>query len=143
MIFNLEIKKNLFKIILISIIFIILLKQINFFKKIYFTIARPYESRLINSYEYCGHESIGFLAEVKKKFNIDYNLPIINFDNSPNSSWYFANLQNKKTNKLIFLNYTLTNKNFDYNSKNSHSLRLEDYKILHKYNNCYFLEKND
>ena len=73
-----EIKKNLFKIILISIIFIILLKQIDFFKKFYFTITRSYESRLINSYEYCGHESIGFLAEVKKKFNIKYNLPIIN-----------------------------------------------------------------
>ncbi len=136
-----EIKKNLFKIILIGVIFIILLKQIDFFKKFYFSFTRSYESRLISSYEYCGHESIGFLADVKKKFNVDYNLPIINYGNSPDSSWYFSNLQNKKTNRIIFLNYTLTNKNFNYNSKNSHSHRLEDYKILYKNNNCYFLEK--
>lgn len=138
-----EIKKHIFKIIFISIIFIILLKQIDFFKKFYFTFTRSYESRVINSYEYCGHESIGFLAEVKKKFNVNYNLPITNYGNSPNSSWYFANLKNKKTNRIIFLNYTLTNINFDYYLKNSHSHRLEDYKILYKFNNCYFLEKND
>lgn len=136
-------KKQIFIIIIVLTLFLILVKQIDFFKKFYFTFTRSYESRLISSYEYCGHESIGFLADVKKKFNINYDLPIINYGNAPDSSWYFSNLQNKKTNKIIFLNYTLTNKNFNYNSKNSYSHRLEDYKILYKKNNCYLLEKND
>ena len=136
-------KKKYYKIIIVLIALLITLKQIDFFKKLYFTLTRSYETRLIKEYEFCGSESIGFLNEVKKKFNINYRIPIINYEISPNSSWYFNSLKKIKTNKVIFLNYTMQNKSFNHikNSKFSHDLN--SYKILYEYNNCYFLEIND
>ena len=68
----------------------------NLFKKIYFVFTRDYETRLVNSYEYCGKESIGFLSDVKKRFQIDYRIPIVNYTSSPNSSWYYNNLKDMK-----------------------------------------------
>ncbi len=136
-------KKNYNKIIIILIIILIILYQTDFFKKLYFTLSRSYETRLINEYQFCGRESIGFLSKIKKQFNIDYQIPIINYATSPNSSWYFNGLKKIKTNKVIFLNYSLDNKNFDYKKNNKYSHRLNSYKILYKYNNCYFLQTND
>ena len=98
---------------------------------------------MIKEYQFCGSESIGFLSSIKNQFNIDYKIPIINYETSPNSSWYFNELKKIKTNKVIFLNYRTDNKNFDYKENNKFSHRLNSYKILYKYNNCYFLQIND
>ena len=127
-------QKNIFKTTIIITLFLITIKQTDFLKKTYFTLTRSYDYRLVNSYEFCGKESIGFLDYIKTNFNINYKLPIINYTDSPNSSWYFDNLKKKNTNKIIFLNY-----NKDTNS----SKDLEDYKIIYKHNDCYYLEKND
>jgi hypothetical protein len=124
-------KKMLKKIIIITL-FLITIKQIDFFKKTYFTLTRAYDYRLVNSYEFCGKESIGFLDYIKTNFNINYKVPIINYTDSPNSSWYFANLKKKITNKIIFLNY----------NKNTNSSKdLEVHKVIYKHNDCYYLEK--
>lgn len=136
-------KKKYYKIIIVLIALLITLKQIDFFKKLYFTLTRSYETRLIKEYEFCGSESIGFLNEVKKKFNINYRIPIINYEISPNSSWYFNSLKKIKTNKVIFLNYTMQNKSFNHTKNSKFSPDLNSYKILYEYNNCYFLEIND
>jgi|TARA_B110000027_G_C16116999_1_gene300666 hypothetical protein len=136
-------KKNYNKIIIILTIILITLYQTNFFKKLYFTLSRSHETRLIKEYQFCGSESIGFLSSIKNQFNIDYKIPIINYETSPNSSWYFNELKKIKTNKVIFLNYRTDNKNFDYKENNKFSHRLNSYKILYKYNNCYFLQIND
>ena len=123
-------KKKYYKIIIVLIALLITLKQIDFFKKLYFTLTRSYETRLIKEYEFCGSESIGFLNEVKKKFNINYRIPIINYDISPKSDWYFNNLKNIKTNKVIFLNYTMQNKSFNYKKNNKYSHDLNSYDNL-------------
>ena len=136
-------KNNYYKVIIILVALLITLKQIDFFKKLYFTLTRSYETRLIKEYEFCGGESIGFLNQIKKNFNIYYKIPIINYEISPNSNWYFNNLKKIKTNKVIFLNYTMQNKSFTGNENNKFSHDLDSYKILYKYNNCYFLEIND
>lgn len=130
-----------FKFIIITVVILILFKQMDFFRKFFFLMTRNYETRLIKNYEYCGHESIGFLSDIKNKFDVTYKIPIINYGNSPNSSWYYANLESIKTNKVIFLNHNLHNKNFNYELNDKFSHYLEDYKILHKFNNCYLLEK--
>jgi hypothetical protein len=144
-------KNNYIKIIILLIGTLIFLKQIDFFKKFYFLFTRPYEVRMEKNYKHCGQESIGFLKVIKNKYNIDYKIPIINFSDSPNSSWYYYDLKNKDTNKVIFLNYfmknsvnsrvPLNNKNFDYNSNSNFSYYLKDYKILYQSLNCYLLEK--
>ena len=125
-------KKKYYKIILILTILLIVVKQTDFFKKLYFTITRSYEARLIKEYEFCGGESIGFLNNIKDQFNIDYQIPIINYADSPNSSWYFANLKKNITNKIIFLNY---------NKDTNYSKDLEAYNVIYKHNDCYYLEK--
>jgi hypothetical protein len=125
-------KKKVYKIIIILVILSISTKQTDFFKKSYFTLTRSYDYRLVNSYEFCGSESIGFLDYIKTSFNINYKVPIINFMDSANSSWYFANLKRNNNNKIIFLNY----------NKNTNSLKdLEAYKVIYKHNDCYYLEK--
>jgi len=128
-------KKNYLKIMILAILILIMLVQINFFRKTYFILTRDYETRLIKSYEYCGKESIGFLSDIKKKFQIDYKIPIVNYASSPNSSWYYNDLKNIKNKRIIFLNY---NSNYKVNTK--YSQNLKDYKVLHQYNNCYLLD---
>jgi len=128
-------KKDYYKFFIILILTLILFKQLDFFKKVYFTLTRSYDSRLVSNYEFCGKESIGFLSYIKTKFNINFMVPIINFESSPNSSWYFSHLSKKNTNKIIFLNYD------KYNQDISASHNLEAYRIIYKHNNCYFLEK--
>ena len=120
---------------ILTVLIIIMFSQMNLFKKIYFVFTRDYETRLVNSYEYCGKESIGFLSDVKKNFQIDYRIPIVNFTSSPNSSWYYNNLKNIKNKKVIFLNY-----DSDYKVNTKYSQNLRDYKILLQYNNCYLLD---
>jgi len=136
-----EIKKNLFKIILISIIFIILLKQIDFFKKVYFILTKSYDTRMVNSYEYCGGESIGFLNYIKTSFNITYKVPIINFEISPNSSWFFNDLKKMTSNKVIFLNFNKKIENLDSNVVRDYSFELDDYNVIYSSDSCYYLEK--
>ena len=128
-------KKDYYNFFIILILTLILFKQIDFFKKVYFTLTRSYDTRLVSSYEFCGKESIGFLNYIKAKFNINFIVPIINFQSSPNSSWYFSDLNKNSTNKIIFLNYD------KYNQDISILHDLKAYRIIYKYNKCYFLEK--
>ena len=128
-------KKDYPKVIILTVLILIMFFQMNLFKKIYFVFTRDYETRLVNSYEYCGKESIGFLSDVKKKFQIDYRIPIVNYTSSPNSSWYYNNLKDMKNKKVIFLNY-----DSDYEVNTKYSKNLRDYKILLQYKNCYLLE---
>ena len=79
-------KKDYPKLMILTILILIMFVQMNFFKKIYFLFTRDYETRLIKSYEYCGKESIGFLSHIKKRFQINYKIPIVNYTSSPNSS---------------------------------------------------------
>ena len=123
------------------IIFLIICYQISFFKKVYFVITRDYDYRLNNTYDYCGYESVCYLIYLKKKVNINYKIPIVNYGNSPNSSWYFYDLRIKETNRVIFLNYTIGNENFNYELNDEYSHKLNDYNILDNYRNCYLLEK--
>ena len=128
-------KKDYLKVMILTVLILIMFTQMNLFKKIYFVFTRDYETRLVNSYEYCGKESIGFLSDVKKRFQIDYRIPIVNYTSSPNSSWYYNNLKDIKNKKVIFLNY-----NSDYKVNTKYSQNLRDYKILLQYNNCYLLD---
>ena len=128
-------KKDYPKVMILTVLILIMFVQMNLFKKIYFVFTRDYEARLINSYEYCGKESIGFLADVKKKFQIDYRISIVNYTDSPNPSWYYNDLKDIKNKKVIFLNY---NSNYKVNTR--YSQNLKDYKILLQYNNCYLLD---
>ena len=130
-------KENFNKLLLVTL-FLIIIKQTNFFRNAYFVIREPYNERLLKQYEFCGYESIGFLNYIKNKYKIDYKIPIINFGNSPNPNWFFSDLKNiNNEKKIILLNYGKNQKKLftQYQHYN-----LSKYKIIEKLENCYFVE---
>jgi hypothetical protein len=133
---NLE--KYLYSII-VAIVFLTIIKQTNFFKNTYFVFKFNYEQRLMKQYEFCGHESLGFLNYIKKKYNISYRIPIINFGNSPNPNWFYSDLNDNKLEKrVVFLSYGSNNERFlDLYKK----YNLQEYKIIEKIETCYFAVK--
>lgn len=133
--------KNIFKLIVVLLILLISIKQIDFFKKVYFILTKSYDIRMVNSYEHCGGESIGFLNYIKTSFNITHKVPIINFEISPNSSWFFNDLKKMTSNKVIFLNFNKKIENLDINVVRDYSFELDDYNVIYSSDNCYYLEK--
>ena len=58
--------KNLIFVLIIIVIF----HSFNSAKNAYLIIKNDHNKRLVNSYEFCGNESIGFLNYIKKKYKI-------------------------------------------------------------------------
>ena len=101
------IDKELFFIILIIFVILIFIKNINFFKNLYFLSNLDFEKRIITKvYNYCNNDSVGYIYDITKKFNITNNPKVINFDIHPDPSWVFLNtLKPKSDEYLILLNY--------------------------------------
>ena len=121
------------------IILLIIVKQTFFFRNAYFVIKFNYKERLLRQYEFCGYESVGFLNYIRNKYNLSEKIPIINFGNSPNSSWFYSDLKSNYDNKrAILLNYGW-NQNIFPDLYNDYSL--QKYKIIEKIDYCYYVIK--
>lgn len=98
--------KKVFLNLLIFFFFIVLLFKTNFIKNITSVYNLNENDRLIETYGYCGGESIGYLKYLKKEFNFQSNPEIINFIHTPPVNWSIYNpKKNKKSDYLIVLNY--------------------------------------
>ena len=136
--FKHNINQYLYSIIVIFVV-VVIIKQTNFFKNTYFVLKFDYEARLLKQYEFCGHESLGFLDYIKKKYNINYRIPVVNFGNSPNPEWFYSDLkENDLEKRVIFLSYDRNNERFSNLYK---KYNLDKYKIIEKIDNCYFVIK--
>ena len=95
------------KHILLIILIIFFSVKIDFFKNSYNIFSKNYDERMRSIYSFCSGEGIGYLRYIRKKFNINDVPKIINYDHVPNSNWAIisANTVNKKSDKIIFLNY--------------------------------------
>ena len=95
------------KHILLIILIIFFAVKIDFFKNSYNIFSKNYDERMSSIYSFCSGEGIGYLRYIRKKFNINDVPKIINYDHVPNSNWAIisANTVNKKSDKIIFLNY--------------------------------------
>ena len=132
-------KKQYFSYILVLIILLIIVKQTFFFRNAYFVIKFNYKERLLRQYEFCGYESVGFLNYIRNKYNLSEKIPIINFGNSPNPSWFYSDLKSNSDNKrVVILNYG-RNQNIFRDLYNDYSL--QKYKILEKIDSCYYVIK--
>ena len=135
-----KINKNQYlSFILVFIILLIIVKQTFFLRNAYFVINFNFKERLLKQYEFCGYESLGFLDYIKQKYNLSQKIPIINFGNSPNPSWFYADLKDSKdNNKAIFLSYGRNRENFShlYNLYN-----FNKYKIIDRFESCYYVVK--
>jgi hypothetical protein len=134
-------KKQYFSYILLLIILLIIVKQTFFFRNAYFVIKFNYKERLLRQYEFCGYESVGFLNYIRNKYNLSEKIPIINFGNSPNPSWFYSDLKSNYDNnnkRAILLNYGW-NQNIFPDLYNDYSL--QKYKIIEKIDYCYYVIK--
>ncbi len=102
------------KIIIILILFIILFKNLNFFKSGYFLFTKNINERQQNyAYDFCENNSSGYVFYIKNKFNLKEKPLIINYHIEPQQDWIFKkdNIYSN-SNKIILLNYK---KNKTYN----------------------------
>ena len=130
--------KNKLNIALI-ISFIFLLLKINFFNEISQILTVKYTKRVSNVYGFCEREGIGYVNFIKEKFKIDKKIDLINSlkkNNNNSGKWAIYNTnfsENDKSDYLIVINY----------KKLSNKIDLDQFKIIHNFEDCYFLEKND
>ena len=84
---------------------------------------------------------MGFLNYIRNKYNLSEKIPIINFGNSPNPSWFYSDLKSNYDNnnkRAILLNYGW-NQNIFPDLYNDYSL--QKYKIIEKIDYCYYVIK--
>lgn len=138
------IDKELFVIILIIFAILIFVKNINFFKNLYFLQNLDFDKRITTKvYNYCNNDSVGYIHDITKKFNITNNPRVINFDIQPDPSWVFLNTSKPKSDRyLILLNYVespniffhKTKKNFR-SEKILNAAGIKEIQFLSKYKN--------
>ena len=131
-------KKNNIQIFLIISLMLIILMKIDFFKKTFFIINKPYNERFIDAYNknqfsgFCTKESHGYVYFIKNKYQLIYPPKIINLSQRRMKLPYWIFGKNKRkiqNNKIILLNYN-SNKNFN----------LDNFLIKNNHNNqCFFL----
>ena len=111
---NPKAKKNkdidkLSKVLFLVIFFLIISLAFNhnLFRKFYNILKYDFEARIIKTYGFCGGESIGFLRMIKKKYKLNTNPSVINFEVNPSSLWaiYNTNIEESNGSNIIFLNY--------------------------------------
>tara|TARA_B100000767_G_scaffold97636_1_gene93704 strand:- start:524 stop:967 length:444 start_codon:yes stop_codon:yes gene_type:complete len=143
-----KIYKNKNNIYLI-VIFLFIMHQSNSFRNLFIIKKFDITERLIKSSGYCENAGYGFINDVYKENLIKKNIEILN-DNPNftfNNSVWFKYYTNKgiDKNKIILLN----NKNsIHYINNNTVKLIFKKklygiYKISKKFDNCFYLEKND
>ena len=93
--------------LILLVLVIILSINTNFFKKLYEVISWKFDLRMAKKYSYCRGESVGWLFDIKNKYQINDNPKIINYDHEPDLNWTIINTKKlkQKSNKLILLNY--------------------------------------
>ena len=131
------VKKKIFFLLIISLL--ILLFKINFFNNISQILNVKYIKRISNVYGFCEREGIGYVNFIREKFKVDKKIDLINSlkrNNNNSGKWAVYNTnfsENEKSNYLIVINY----------KKLSNEIDLDQFKIIHNFGDCYFLEKND
>jgi len=133
---NFNNKKNQY-IITFTIIFVISI-YIKLYQNIISIVEYKFDERINKVYGYCsGGENIGYLNNLKKKYNFHNNPNVINYLHVPNVTWAIFNPKkiNKKSKDYIFLNYPGEKILIKLNEIN---------KTFYKFNELYFyLDKVD
>ena len=135
--------KNIKVIILMTLFAFIVMKFFDTPYNIYSLLMSKYETRMIQQYGYCQNESWGFYNEVINKFDINNDEVRIYNDEGFVTLENLFNLRinnNIITKYVLILNYQSVNDESIYDSKFS---SVKNYKIIHRLNNCYFMELND
>jgi|TARA_Y100000389_G_scaffold204882_1_gene260422 hypothetical protein len=141
---------NNIKLILIYCFLIIaLLQYFSVPYNIYSLLKRPYEERMTREYGYCEKEGYGYTKFIMNKYNLNKNIPptIININPTP-EIYHLLNLRGElNDDEIIVINFNETKTNNIFNTQikkqsfSSKIIDLNDYQLIHRYGNCYFLKK--
>ena len=94
-------------------------------------------------YGYCDKNGFGFINYINKKYKLKKNIRVLNSKEKPSSEWFFFDpYEEYYLEKLILLN----NNSLIINKKNISKVYLKNkyqgnYKIIEKYENCFFVER--
>ncbi len=135
-------KNKIFKTLVLVAVSIILIKNIDVFKKTYFLLTKNYDQRFIDAYNryyfsgFCSKQAHGYIRYIKTKYKNKISPKIINLEKSRRIPyWIFYNASEKilDENKLILLNY-----------EEKHSSLIENFSIIDNFRNkCLYLEKKN
>ena len=151
LVISMNLKKNYINknFIYLIIIFLFITHQTNVFRNLFIISKFNITERLLKYSGYCDNASYGFINDIYNENQIKKNIEILN-DNSNftfnNSVWfkYYTNVKLDKD-RIIFLN----NKNsIYYIDEDTVKLTFKKkvygvYKILKKFDNFFYLKKND
>ena len=135
-------KNNIFKFLLLLSLSLILSKNLDLFKKIYFVSIKSYDQRINEAYKkdqfsgFCLNESHGYIHYIKRKYKVEKSPLIINLDQKRRKIpyWLFYNLTGEVNEKELIL------LNFDNDKKNL----IENFIVIDNYDNkCLYLEKKN
>ena len=127
-------KKNIFNLFIL-ILFTLVVFKVNFLKSLHNLILSNYDNRISNVYGFCDREGIGYVNFIKKNFDISGKIKIQNSlkqNNNNSGKWsvYNSNYPEKTVTKyLILINHKKFKKKIDLNN----------YEIIHNFEDCYFL----
>ena len=100
-------KKNYFNFAILFLLVIFLSEKTNFTRSVYDILKMKYYERLVKRYDYCSKDGVGYIIDLKNKFDlVKINPKVVNFRSSPIPKWLFFNTSAEVSNEfIIFLNY--------------------------------------
>ena len=99
--------KKMISFFILFIFTIMLFLKTNFLKNLMNILQFNESERIQKIYGYCGGESIGYLKYLKKKYKINTNPKILNYEHFAPVNWsiYETSEKNNNENQFIILNY--------------------------------------
>jgi len=122
--------KNLIYILLLFFLTI----HFNLFENVYVIFKSNYETRLISNYGYCEKSSYGFIKYIDEKYKLKKNINILNDEVHPSSDAFIYKPKKPYYKDLLIL--------LNYNDQES-KININNYFIIDKFKNCFYLKKND
>ena len=120
-----------FKNLTFLLLIIFFTVHFKFFENTYIILKSDYDQRLTQNYGYCEKNSYGFIKYIEKKYQLKKNINIFNDESYPRSDVFIYKPKKEfLKNQIILINY---------NEKDS-SIDMEEYNVIEKFKNCYYLE---
>jgi hypothetical protein len=126
-------KKKYILFLIIPMFFLII--KLNFFKNLYFIFLDSFEERISKVYGFCENEGIGYLNFVKRNFEINKKIRLINSlkrNNNNSGNWATLNTKFNEKDEVGFL-VIINNNKVNY-------LIDDGYEVIHNYKDCYLLK---
>tara|TARA_B100000780_G_scaffold276142_1_gene244157 strand:+ start:4576 stop:4965 length:390 start_codon:yes stop_codon:yes gene_type:complete len=127
-------KKNKILIFLL-ILFLYFLIKVNFLRNAYEIIFFKFEDRVSKVYGFCEEEGVGYINFIKKKYEIDDKIMLLNAKKGPHQ-WAVYDTRfktNHSSKHYIIINY----------KKIKDKINFKKFKIINNIDDCYYLIKND